>query len=528
METGGIRQSVLAQVGGLDRAVDRVLGKLASYARASVADDRRLAMCSAGALLCGIPGSGKTRLATAVAQSAGLPHRAVHCPELFLADQGASETQLLKAFEDPEECVTSSSGTWILVLEDIDVLAGATRPDSLESRMQSLLLDCLDETRAFVIVTTSMDVSGIPEELRRAGRLDTVVELHLADAPSRAAALKIMLRNFALVADADEDIMRVAKEAHGFTGADLQSLCTRAFMDHRGATTAEHLLETIGQVTPSGLSSYQSKIPRVLFGDIFGMDETISRVRSLILEPLREPERFEEMRVDPPRGALVYGGPGTGKSLLCCAIATELAVNTIWVDATQVRSMIVGESEKAIADLFAQARKSAPCILLFDHIDVLAPRRGTNVTSENTGDRIVTSLLVEMDGFKSQSAPGVFVLAVTSRPGTVDPALLRPGRLDVHIGLGLPDTEQRRAILAGIMGRMAATAMVRNSPERMRELVERTRGHTGADLAGLCREAALCALRRDIGAETVAMDDFRQSLSRQGLGVAQKEPEHSG
>ncbi|KAJ2748501.1 hypothetical protein IWQ56_007445, partial [Coemansia nantahalensis] len=162
-------------------------------------------------------------------------------------------------------------------------------------------------------------------------------------------------------------------------------------------------------------------------------------MRSLIVEPLLCPERYRAMQVEPPRGALVHGPPGTGKSLLCCALANELAVNTIWADATQLRSMVVGESEQAVASLFAQARKSAPCVLLFDHIDALVPRRGTSQSSENTSDRIVT----KMDGFSAhaarrQGAPGVFVLAVTSRLHTVDPAILRPGRLDVHIGLERP------------------------------------------------------------------------------------------
>ncbi|KAJ1849944.1 hypothetical protein LPJ70_000145 [Coemansia sp. RSA 2708] len=326
-----------------------------------------------------------------------------------------------------------------------------------------------------------------------------------------------MLRRFGNIASADDDIARVARKAHGFSPADLQSLCMHAFMERRGDATAEDLERLVAKIVPSNLSSFQSKVPRVMFSDIFGMDEAIARVKSLVFEPLCEPERFQEMRVEPPRGALIHGPPGTGKSLLCCAIATELAVNTIWVDASQVRSMIVGESEKAIADLFAQARKSSPCILLFDHIDALAPRRGTSLSSENTSDRIVTSLLVEMDGFGSQTAmqrlaPSVFVLAVTSRPHIVDPALLRPGRLDVHVGLGMPTAAQRGAILDGMLGRMPAAAAVCGSAENIRELVERTRDFTGADLANVCREAALCALRRDINSEMVTMDDFRQSL----------------
>ncbi|PIA19330.1 AAA-domain-containing protein [Coemansia reversa NRRL 1564] len=459
-------------------------------------------MQAAGVILSGIPGCGKTKLASVFARSTGLPHRIVHCSDLFFSDHGKSESQLIECFANPTE-----SNKWVLVLEDIDVLAGTQRLDTVEARMLSLLLDCIDTTEAFVVGTTNM-LTIVPEEIRRPGRLNTVVDLHLPDAESRAAVLKIMLRNFSKLARADDDILRIAQKAHGFSAADLQSLCMHAFIEHQGDTTADDLVSAVKTISPSALSSFQSKIPHVLFSDIFGMESTISRIRALVLEPIQCSERYREMHVEPPRGALVHGPPGSGKTMLCCAMANELAVNTIWVDASQIRSMVVGESEQAIADLFAQARKSAPCILLFDHIDALAPRRGSSHSSENTGDRIVTSLLVEMDGFSSQthtlhSALGVFVLAVTSRPHIVDPALLRPGRLDVHIGLGLPTEKQRGEILAGIMARMPAAADVCNSADNICELVERTEGCTGADLENLCREAALSALRKDISSEKV-------------------------
>ncbi|KAJ2781996.1 hypothetical protein H4R18_002552 [Coemansia javaensis] len=510
-DVAAIRDAVRADVGGLDGAVDALVRRFAAYA-----DGRRLgAARSAGAILCGIPGCGKTRLATAFARAAGLPHRVVHCPDLFASEQGASEARLIGCFAAP--AAADGGGGWVLVLEEIDVLGGSRRPGSLEARMQSLLLDCLDASGAFVVGTTSL-AAAVPEEVRRPGRLDAAIELHLADAAARAAALWVMLRGLGGLARADDAVLEVAARAHGFSAADLQSMCVRAFMDRGGALTADDLLRSAREIRPSSLSAFQSKIPRVLFADIFGMDRAIERVRSLVVEPLLRPERYREMRVDPPRGALVHGPPGTGKSMLCCALANELAVNTIWADASQLRSMVVGESEQAVAALFAQARKSTPCILLFDHIDALVPRRGTSASSENTSDRIVTSFLVEMDGFCSQaaagqSAPGVFVLAVTSRPQAVDPAILRPGRLDVHIGLDRPTAEQRRAILEGILGRMPAAAGVLGDAAGIRELVDRTEGHTGADLASLCREAALAALRRDISSDKVSVADLRSCLA---------------
>ncbi|KAI8326185.1 AAA-domain-containing protein [Martensiomyces pterosporus] len=381
----------------------------------------------------------------------------------------------------------------------------------MEARMLSLLLDLLDSTHAFVLGTTSR-LSAIPPEILRLGRLDSVVDVHLSDADARAKVLEIMLQRFAKVSKPD-DIAAIAKKAHGFSAADLQSVCLRAFMEHKGEAGVDEFLRITEEVRPSNLASFQSKIPQVSFADIFGMDETVERVKSLVVEPLLHSQKYQEMRVDPPRGALIHGPPGTGKSMLCCALANELAVNTIWVDASQMRSMIVGESEKAVADLFAQARKSSPCILLFDHIDALAPRRGTSQTSENTSDRIVTSLLVEMDGFSAHAGKSsdVFVLAVSSRPHVVDPALLRPGRLDVHISLGVPDKKQREAILSGYVSRMPAAA-AHIGPAAIGNVVSRTGGYTGADLANLCREAALSALRRDIDSDVVTESDFLQCL----------------
>ncbi|KAJ2086382.1 hypothetical protein GGI09_001829, partial [Coemansia sp. S100] len=236
----------------------------------------------------------------------------------------------------------------------------------MEARMFSLLLDCISTCGDVFVVGTTSRLTAVPKELRRSGRLDSVIDIHLGDSAARAAVLRIMLGKFSQISQT-EDVDAIAKRAHGFTPADLQSLCLRVFMEYKGDATADNVLAMVETVKPSNLSSFQSKIPRVAFADIFGLDQTIARVRSLVVEPLLHPEKYQEMQVDPPRGALIYGPTGTGKSMLCCAVANELAINAIWVGASQMRSMIVGESEKAIAGLFAQARKSAPCVLLFDH-----------------------------------------------------------------------------------------------------------------------------------------------------------------
>ncbi|KAJ2741904.1 hypothetical protein GGI20_004863 [Coemansia sp. BCRC 34301] len=367
VDYSAIYRAIVHDVGGIGGAVDQLLSRYADFTRGASADQRHASAAPSGVILNGIPGCGKTKLALTFARHSELPFRIVHCPDLFFADQGRSEEKLLECFGCIEE--SASGGERVLVLEEIDVLSGSKRPSTMEARMFSLLLDCIDTcTNVFVVGTTSR-LTAIPEELRRSGRLDSVIDIHLGDAAARAAVLRIMLRKFNKVSQA-EDIDTISKKAHGFSAADLQSLCLRVFMEHKGDATVDDFVALAETVKPSNLCAFQSKIPRVAFADIFGLEQTIARVRSLVVEPLLHPGKYLEVQVDPPRGALIYGPTGTGKSMMCCALANELAVNAIWVDASQMRSMIVGESEKAIAGLFAQARKSAPCVLLFDHVSL--------------------------------------------------------------------------------------------------------------------------------------------------------------
>ncbi|KAI8361616.1 P-loop containing nucleoside triphosphate hydrolase protein [Mortierella sp. GBAus27b] len=230
-------------------------------------------------------------------------------------------------------------------------------------------------------------------------------------------------------------------------------------------------------IRPSGMGEFQSKIPPVTFKNLYGIEDVIADLRVSVIEPFHNPGKYIDMGISPPRGLLIHGVPGVGKTMLCCALAEELGINFMLVEGSQIRSKVVGESEQNIARMFAQAKANAPCILFIDQIDVLAPSRGSTHTSENSGDRIVTGLLT-----------------ATNRPEVIDSAIMRPGRLDQIVYIPIPDQKTRQAILEGFASKMP----LRISVQEMEQLLDSTIGYSGADLENLCREAALICLREDI------------------------------
>ncbi|KAJ2818827.1 hypothetical protein FBU31_005740, partial [Coemansia sp. 'formosensis'] len=295
MDYSATFNAIVSEVGGIDDAVDQLLGRYADFIRGTTADRRYASVAPSGVILSGIPGCGKTKLATTFARCSGLPFRVVHCPDLFFADQGKSEERLIECFSSAEANADDSDSKRVLVLEEIDVLSGSKRPDTMEARMFSLLLDCIGACSDVFVVGTTCRLTAVPEELRRSGRLDSVIDVHLSDAAARTAVLRIMLRKFRHISQT-EDVAAIAKKAHGFSAADLQSLCLRVLMEHKGDATADNVLAMVETVKPSNLSAFQSKIPRVAFSDIFGLDQTIARVRSLVVEPLLHPEKYREMQ----------------------------------------------------------------------------------------------------------------------------------------------------------------------------------------------------------------------------------------
>ncbi|KAJ1928833.1 hypothetical protein IWQ60_001685 [Tieghemiomyces parasiticus] len=354
-------------------------------------------------------------------------------------------------------------------------------------------------------------------------------------------------------------LARVAELTHGFTPADLQNLCVTVIQAYLQRTVVvrrqsvpdvataggvEPLSASLGELTlaeatssscnrstllledftralavvqPAGLAEFRTRLPAVAFSDVYGLDDVVAQLTHSVVRPFRHRAVYRQLGLRPPAGVLLHGPSGVGKTMLCCALATATGVNCILAEATQLRSKYVGETERGLAQLFARARAMAPCLLIVEQLDVLAPVRGSARTTENTNERIVASFLTEIDGFHGRandSSDGdggdvpVIVVATSNRPSQIDPALLRPGRLDQHINIPLPDPVQRTAILARLAERMPVVL----TPAFQSRLVAATEGASGADLKNVLQEAALISLRQDIHHTTITEEHVREAL----------------
>ncbi|KAI8599465.1 P-loop containing nucleoside triphosphate hydrolase protein [Dissophora ornata] len=459
-----------------------------------------------GILIYGRPGTGKSRLASSIAEYSGLPYTTFNCPDVFQTDAGASENYLRDAFKS----LLSRGKASILILDEVDMIASnrTSRKGQrrVEAKLFATLLRLVDVinlnpggNKIFIIALTNR-LHAVDPSLLRSRRLDKVFDLHLKGADQRLRVLEIVSKDLPMDPEQRPEILRrVARATHGFVPTDLQSLCTESALllisrMATGVTDAmvdfSYFERAMKTVRPSGMGEFLSKIPAVTFKDLFGIEDAIADLRASIIAPFQSPSRYIEMGIAPPRGLLIHGPPGVGKTMLCCALAEELGINFMLVESSQIRSKVVGESEQNIARMFAQAKASAPCILFIDQIDVLAPSRGSTHTSENSGDRIVTGLLTGSSGKTAEV--DVLVLAATNRLEVIDSAILRPGRLDQIVHIPIPD--QKATILSGYTSKMP----LKISPEEMLQLAASTEGYSGADLENLCREAALICLREDI------------------------------
>ncbi|ADM27979.1 AAA family ATPase, CDC48 subfamily [Ignisphaera aggregans DSM 17230] len=476
-----------------------------------------------GILLYGPPGCGKTLLAKALANETGAYFIPINGPEIMSKFYGESEQRLRQIFDEAKKNAPA-----IIFIDEIDALAPKREEvvGEVEKRVVAQLLtlmDGLEERGRVIVIGATNRPDAVDPALRRPGRFDREIEVPPPDKKARREILAVHTRNVPLADDVDLD--KLAEITYGYTGADLAALVKEAAMSALRRFLKEHAIDldkpipsdllqrlkvtmsdffiAMRNVAPSLMREVLIEVPEVRWDDIGGLDLVKQQLREAVEWPLRFPQIFEQMGIRPPKGILLYGPPGCGKTLLAKAAATESGANFIAVKGPEILSKWVGESEKAVREIFRRARRAAPAIIFFDEIDAIAPVRGHDVSGVT--DRIVNQLLTEMDGI--EPLRGVVVIGATNRPDLLDPALLRPGRFDRIIFVPPPDLRARYEILK-IHTRKIPLA----DDVDLVQLAKMTEGYSGADLEALVREAVMLALRESLVPRPISMKYFQKAM----------------
>ena len=467
-----------------------------------------------GVLLYGPPGSGKTLIARAVANETGAFFFLINGPEIMSKMAGESESNLRKAFEDAEKNAPA-----IIFIDEIDSIAPKRDKvhGEVERRIVSQLLTLMDGLKGrgqVVIIGATNRPNSIDPALRRFGRFDREIDIGVPDEVGRMEVMRIHTKNMKL--DQNVDLSVVAKDTHGYVGADLAQLCSEAALQcirekmalidfeadtidaqilESMAVTQDHFKHALGTTNPSSLRETVVEVPNVKWEDIGGLEDVKKNLQEMILYPIEHPEKFQKFGMEPSKGVLFYGPPGCGKTLLAKAVANECSANFVSIKGPELLTMWFGESEANVREIFDKARSAAPCVLFFDELDSIGVARGSSQgDAGGAGDRVMNQLLTEIDGVGGKK--NLFFIGATNRPDILDEALLRPGRLDQLIYIPLPDLPSRLSILR---------ATLRKSPIApdvdLNFVASITDGFSGADLTEICHRAAKSAIRESIQAE---------------------------
>ncbi len=484
-----------------------------------------------GVLLHGPPGTGKTRLARAVANESDAQFFLINGPEIMGSAYGESEKRLREVFEE-----ANANSPAIIFIDEIDSIApkrGQVTGETEKRLVAQLLtlLDGLEPRQNLVVIAATNRPEAIDEALRRPGRFDREIVIGVPDESGRREILAIHTRGMPL--EEGVDLKQLARQTYGFVGADLAALTREAAIEavrrimpelnlEEGTippevldnlrVTRKDFEEALKRVQPSAMREVMVQMPNVGWDDIGGVDEARERLREGVELPLKHPDSFRRLGIRPAKGFLLYGPPGTGKTLLAKATAREAEANFIATKSSDLLSKWYGESEQQIARLFARARQVAPTVIFIDEIDSLVPARGAGWGEPQVTERVVNTILAEMDGLEELQS--VVVIGASNRPNLIDPALLRPGRFDELVYVPVPDESGRRHILG-----IHTKSMPLGDDVDLDALAARTPRFTGADLEDLVRRAGLFALRARIDAATVTMAEFERALSETRASV---------
>jgi transitional endoplasmic reticulum ATPase len=479
-----------------------------------------------GIFLYGPPGCGKTLVAKAVANESDANFFVISGPEIMSKFYGESEARLREIFQKAQEMSPS-----IIFIDELDAIAPKREEvtGEVEHRVVAQLLSLMDGMGArgnIIVIGATNRPNAIDPALRRPGRFDREIEIGVPDKIGRHEILQIHTRAMPLTSDVN--LNRLSDISHGYTGADISALCREAAMKslrrylpqinleeeripsamlEKMEVNLDDFMNAYREITPTAMREVYVEVPSVQWADVGGLTDVKQELQEAVEWPLKKPEVFKRIGIRPPKGILLFGPPGCGKTMLARAVATESEANFISIKGPEIFSKWVGESEKAIREVFRKGRSAAPSIIFFDELDSVAPRRGMGSDDSGASERVISQLLTEMDGI--EALVNVVVIAASNRPDMIDPAILRPGRFDRLIFVPAPDHATRLQIL-----KIHTRDMPLAEGVDVDHITRQAAGYSGADMEAVCREAGLISLRRDIETKSVTMEDFRDALER--------------